>query len=101
MTDRLTDLIVGLQRMAENARLRGDDLRYTQQQEVYDHIQWLDAQLGMVEKVRSVFLEERKKFMPVERERLPQNGQNIPETMPKVVTQGARPQISPLAMKEK
>jgi len=87
MTERLADLVLGLQRMAENARMRGDDLRHLQQQETYDHIQWLDQQLGMVEKVRAVFLEERKRFMPVERERvhqLQQHHQDTPEKMPRV-----------------
>ena len=85
----MTELVLGLQRMAENARMRGDDLRYTQQQETYEHIGWLDQQLAMVEKVRAVFLEERKKFMPVERERvhqLPQNAQEVP----RVVRQGPK-----------
>jgi hypothetical protein len=66
MSDRLTELVLGLQRMAENARMRGEDLRYTQQQETYEHVQWLDHQLNMVEKVRTALLEERKRFMPVE-----------------------------------
>jgi hypothetical protein len=88
MTDRLADLVLGLQRLAENARMRGDDLRHLQQQEVYDHIQWLDHQLAMVEKVRTVFVEERKKFMPVERERVHQLPQDMPEKMPRVVQKG-------------
>jgi hypothetical protein len=83
MADRLTDLVLGLQRMAENARIRGDDLRYTQQQETYEHIAWLDQLLGMVGKVNSVLLEERKKFMPVERERVHQLPQD--ESIPKIV----------------
>jgi len=94
MADRLTELVLGLQRMAENARIRGDDLRYTQQQETYEHIAWLDQQLNMVEKVRAVFLEERKKFMPIERERvhqLQQDAQATPEKMPRVVAQGPLP----------
>lgn len=70
MTDRLADLVLGLQRLAENAKLRGDDLRYTQSQETQEHIAWLDHLLHMVEEVRAVFLQERKRFMPTERERL-------------------------------
>jgi DNA-directed RNA polymerase subunit H (RpoH/RPB5) len=67
--------------MAENARIRGDDLRYTQQQETHEHVQWLDAQLAMVDKVRTVFMEERRKFvLPVE--------QISKEQMPRVVKQG-------------
>jgi len=84
MADRLADLVLGLQRMAENARIRGDDLRYSQQQEIYDHVQWLDHQLNTVEKVRAVFLEERKKFVP-ERERVQQ------DELPRIVKQGPLP----------
>ena len=84
MADRLADLVLGLQRMAENARIRGDDLRYSQQQEIYDHVQWLDHQLNTVEKVRAVFLEERKKFVP-ERERVQQLPQDEP--IPRIVKQ--------------
>jgi hypothetical protein len=80
MADRLTDLVLGLQRMAENARLRGDDLRYTQQQETYEHIVWLDQQLNMVEKVRAVFLEERRKFIP--------GVEPNTEPLPRIVTKG-------------
>jgi len=92
MADRLTELVLGLQRMAENARLRGDDLRYTQQQETYEHVAWLDQLLNMVEEVRTVFLEEKKKFMPVARERVHQLQQDTPEKMPRVVTQGPIPE---------
>ena len=89
MTDRLADIVVGLQRMADAAAQRGDDLRYMQHQEIYDHIGWLDQQLNMVEKVRAVLLEERKKFMPVERAR-PALPQDAPEKMPRVVAQGPK-----------
>ena len=83
MADRLADLVLGLQRMAEGARIRGDDLRYTQQQETHEHIAWLDHLLGMVGKVNSVLMEERKKFLPVERvHQLPQD-----EPMPRIVKQ--------------
>jgi len=86
MADRLADLVLGLQRMAEGARIRGDDLRYTQQQETHEHIAWLDHLLGMVGKVNSVLMDERKKFLPVERERLPQD-----EPVPRIVKQGPLP----------
>jgi hypothetical protein len=66
MTDRLADLIVGLQRMAEGARVRGDDLEYTQREERYEHIRYLDQLLMMVEKLRTSLMEDRKRFMPVE-----------------------------------
>jgi hypothetical protein len=86
MADRLADLVVGLQRMAENARIRGDDLRYTQQQETCEHVQWLDHLLGMVGKVNTVLIEERRKFAPAERQAV----QNDP--MPRIVKQGPLPQ---------
>jgi hypothetical protein len=83
MADRsLADTVLTLQRMAEGARIRGDDLRYTQQQETHEHIAWLDHLLGMVGKVNSVLMEERKKFLPVEREA---------EPIPRIVKQGPLP----------
>ena len=90
MADRLTDLVLGLQRLAENAKLRGDDLRYTQAQETKEHIDWLDHLLHMVEEVRGVFLQERKRFLPVERERPPlmPHQQDAAEKMPRIVKQG-------------
>ena len=88
MADRLTDLVLGLQRMAENARLRGDDLRYTQQHETRDHLEWLDQQLQMIEKMRAVFIEERARFLPERHERVHQLQQDTPEKMPRVVKQG-------------
>jgi hypothetical protein len=89
MTDRLADLVLGLQRMAENARIRGDDLRYTQQQETHEHIAWLDHLLNMVGKVNTVLMEERKKFLPVERERVHQLPQD--ESIPRVIAKGPLP----------
>ena len=43
MADRLNDLVLGLQRMAESARARSDDLRYIQQHETDEHLAWLDS----------------------------------------------------------
>ena len=85
MADRLADLVLGLQRMAEGARVRGDDLRHMQAQETYDHIAWLDHLLNMVGKVNSVLMEEKRKFMPVERQAIPD------EPMPRIVKQGPLP----------
>jgi hypothetical protein len=75
--------------MAESARLRGDDLRHLQAQETHEHIAWLDHLLNMVGKVNSVLMEERKKFMPVERERVHQLPQD--ESIPRVIKQGPLP----------
>ena len=91
MAERLSELVLGLQRMAENAKLRGDDLRYTQQQETHDHIEWLDHLLRMVEEVRTVFLQERKRFMPVEPARvhsLPPQDKQEKDAPPRFLKQG-------------
>ena len=95
MADRLNDLVVGLQRMAEGARLRGDDLRYIQQRDTDEHLAWLDSLLAMVEKVRSVLIEERQAFTALPRERpqqLQQTQQQTQQTpqMPRVVRQGPK-----------
>ena len=59
MTDRLTDILLGLQRMAEGARMRADDLEYS-------------------------LLEDRKRLMPVERvHHLPQDEAKIPRVVGK------------------
>lgn len=87
MADRLAELVVGLQRLAENAVIRGDDLRYVQTEEIRDHVAWLDHQLAVIEKVRATFLEQRRKFVP-ERERVHQLQE---EKMPRAVTQGPLP----------
>jgi hypothetical protein len=89
MTDRLHDLVVGLQRMAESARARSDDLRYIQQRDTDEHLQWLDSLLAMVEKVRGVLIEERQAFMGPPREKPAQLPKDIPG-MPRVVAKGPR-----------
>jgi len=91
MADRLHDLVVGLQRMAESARARSDDLRYIQQRDTDEHLQWLDSLLAMVEKVRGVLIEERQAFLapPMQRAaQLPQTPQT--PQMPRVVAKGPR-----------
>jgi len=104
MADRLHDLVVGLQRMAEGARARSDDLRYIQQRETDAHVEWLGDLLTMVEKVRSVLLQEREAFLPQpERpQQIPQTPQQTPQmqqlpkdvphmtSMPRVVAKGPR-----------
>jgi hypothetical protein len=85
MADRLTDLVLGLQRLAENAKLRGDDLRYTQQQEAFELDEYLGQLLAMTEKLHTTLLEERRKL------RAPQQllQQEAPvEKMPRIVKQG-------------
>ena len=93
MTDRLHDLVVGLQRMAESARARSDDLRYIQQRDTDEHLQWLDSLLAMVEKVRGVLIEERQAFTPLPREnkRVTSADPTGPmHPMPRVVAKGPK-----------
>lgn len=80
MSDRLSEIVLGLQRMAEHARDRGDDLRHIQLQERREHAAWLDHQLGMVREVYRVLENEKQKF---EHEQEPEA-----MTMPKAVTKG-------------
>ena len=101
MADRLTELVLGLQRLAENAKLRGDDLRYTQQQETYELDEYLGQLLAMTEKLHTTLLEERLKLRqpqqllsaePARVHQLPTGGQEKdPQReamMPKFLKQG-------------
>lgn len=93
MADRLADLIIGLQRMADGARFRAEDLEYSQREERYELIRYLDQLLAMTDKLRASLLEDRKRLMPVEVEQK--------EAIPRIVKQGSMPQMNTLAMKEK
>jgi hypothetical protein len=62
MTDRLANIVNGLQRLAENARIKGDDIRSSQRWEDDQHAREITQLLNMVEKVRAVLLEERARF---------------------------------------
>jgi macrodomain Ter protein organizer (MatP/YcbG family) len=77
---RLSEIVVGLQRMGEAAQNRGADILYAQQVETHEHIRWLDDQLNMVEKVRQVLLAERKRFIPTEKQQVEQ------QPMPRIAT---------------
>jgi len=100
MADRLADLVVGLQRMAENAVIKGDDLRYVQMEEIREHVAWLDHQIAALDKIRATYVEQRRKFVP-ERERvhqLQQNPQDDTKTydatkMPRVVAKGPAKEV--------
>jgi hypothetical protein len=85
MTDRLSEIVLGLQRMAENARLRGDDLRHIQHQESKEHAAWLSHQIAMVDEVRRVLEEEKRKFLDYFPE-LQQEQRR--EALPRAVTKG-------------
>ena len=82
MTDRLAEIVLGLQRLAENARLRGDDLHHIQAQERHEHKTWLNHQLGMVREVYRTIENEVHRFSDnhtaLEHE----------EPLPKAVTKG-------------
>lgn len=85
MADKLAEIVLGMQRMAENARLRGDDLRHIQAQENREHALWLGHQIAMVDEVRHILEEERRKFA----EHFPAvTQQDRREALPKVVTKG-------------
>ena len=100
MADRLSDLIVGLQRMAEGARFRTDDLEYTQREERYELVRYIDQLLETVDKLRASLLEDRKRLMPVRelptgQEKSPQemSAAKMPQgemPMPKFLQQGPR-----------
>jgi len=89
MADRLTDIVLGLQRMADGARMRAEDLEYSQREERYELIHYLDQLLTMVDKLRGSLLEDRKRLVEHERPaQLPQTPQT--PQMPRVVKQGPR-----------
>lgn len=88
MADRLSEVVLVLQRMGENAKLRGDDLAHIQAQERRDHAWWLNQQLKMAEEVVDIFRDELNKFGAVAahppRQQLPakpSNVQNIPSSV--------------------
>lgn len=84
MTDSLAEIVLGLQRMAEHARLRGDDLRHIQQQENKEHAAWLSHQIAMVDEVRRVLEEEKNKFSAY----FPMVQQERREALPRAVIKG-------------
>lgn len=89
MIERVRELVLGMQRLGENVKLRGDDLRYNHNQENCDHIDAIDQLLSVVEKVHQTLLDERQRSLPVEPARdrvhhLPQDEVKIP----RVVKQG-------------
>jgi len=90
MSDRLTDIEIALQRMAESARNRGDDIRYSRQQEDFEHVARLDMMLGMLEKVRGIVLQERARFVSVDQPAQVRQHPNPTQqsAMPKVVQKG-------------
>jgi hypothetical protein len=84
MADRLADLVLGLQRMAEGVHIRREDLEYTQSEERRELAHYCDHLLAMIDKLRGSVLEDRKRLMPAER--LPQD-----EPIPRIVKQGPLP----------
>jgi len=86
MADRLTDILLGLQRMAENARMRIDDLEYTQREERHELIHYVDQLLMMTDKLRGSLLEDRQRLMGERPAQLPKDAPQ----MPRVVAKGPR-----------
>jgi hypothetical protein len=67
MMDRgLSEIESALLRISGNARLRADDIKYTQQQEDHEYLNQLDHMLVMVDKVRAALLEQRRRFISPE-----------------------------------
>ena len=96
MTDRLTNIIVGLQRMAEEARIKGEDIRYSQRQEDAEHLKYLKDLLAIVLRVHSTLIDESRKFTPLPDEAEPNPTVGYaknPET-PKFLQQGPRKEAS-------
>jgi hypothetical protein len=81
----LAEIEIALQRIAENARSRGDDISYAQRQENNEYIYMLDQALRLVDKVRDSLLQDRARFMPVEQAR------------PRVTGNGPRPKPEEIA----
>lgn len=71
MTDRLSEMVLVLQRMGDNARMRGDDLQHVQNEERREHAWWLDQQLKMAEEVVEIFRTELRKFVPQRPQQIP------------------------------
>lgn len=96
MTDRLTNIIVGLQRMAEEARIKGEDIRYSQRQEDAEHLSYLKDLHGIVHRLGTTLVDEIRKFTPPPEEAEPEGrramGQAAPaeKPMPKFLQQGPR-----------
>jgi hypothetical protein len=89
MADRLSELTLGLRRLTENAKLRGDDLKYVHQQEDYEHIKYLDELLVEVQSLHNTLIDERKRFMVVEHP-VPTQLNKHQDVPPKFLQQGPR-----------
>ena len=90
MTDSISDILIGLPRVGENARIREEDIRYVRQQEDYEFISWLDQQVGILDKVRLELMGIRKRVMPVQE--LPKQVVDQPkqDSVPKFIQKGPR-----------
>jgi hypothetical protein len=98
MTDRLTNIIVGLQRMAEEARIKGEDIRYSQRQEDDEHLKYLKDLHAIVHRLGSTLIDEIRKFTPPAEEARLERVNKLPEPdekpMPKFLQQGPRKEAS-------
>jgi hypothetical protein len=87
--------------MAEEAKIRGEDIRYSQRQEDAEHLKWLRELDLIVLKVHGVLAEQIKKFEPPEEAQRdaqlaamarPQDQAN--QAIPKFMQQGPRKEAS-------
>lgn len=93
MSDRLTNIIVGLQRLGEEARIKGEDIRYSQRQEDVEHLKYLKELTAIVQRLHSALVDQVRDFTPLPEEARPtQLTPNRPEAVeaPKFLQQGPR-----------
>jgi hypothetical protein len=64
MTERLSEIVLGLQRLGENAVLRGKDIRYHQRQQDDEYLDYVRQLLTVVNKVRGALMEQEREFSP-------------------------------------
>jgi len=87
MTDKLTNIILGLQRLMEETQIRGKDIRHAQAMEDAEHLKWLNELLAIVQRIHSALIEDIRVFAPPVHP-VPQQLNKV-EEMPKIA-QGSR-----------
>lgn len=79
---QLSEIEIALQRIAENARARGDDIAYAHRQENNEYIYLLEQSLLLVKKVENSLLDDLARFRPVEQNRPRVVGNGPPKDPP-------------------
>ena len=92
MTDKVTNIVLGLQRLMEETQVRGRDIRYAQQQEDVEHLKYLNELLGVVQRIHSAIIDDIREFSPrVEQAHVMLGNQVNPNVEPpKFLKQGPR-----------